>query len=63
MRGRDRHLPLHTRHTATVNRKLNPIAQIIGVRNEIEPPHIVAILEKILMPVIGTRSPWLAKRK
>ena len=27
----------------TVNRKINPIAKSIGVFNEIEPPHIVAI--------------------
>ena len=34
-----------------VNRKMKPIAQIIGVRSEIEPPHIVAIQENTLMPV------------
>src|SRR5438132_1318614 len=34
-----------------VNRKMNPIAQSIGVRNSIEPPHIVAIQEKIFTPV------------
>ena len=35
----------------TVNRKINPIAKSIGVFNEIEPPHIVAIQLKILIPV------------
>jgi hypothetical protein len=35
----------------TVNRKMKPIAHSIGVLNSIEPPHIVAIQEKILIPV------------
>ena len=35
----------------TVNRKMNPIAHSIGIFISIEPPHIVAIQEKILMPV------------
>jgi hypothetical protein len=35
----------------TVNRKMKPIAQSIGVLNSIEPPHIVAIHEKIFTPV------------
>ena len=30
---------------------MKPIAQSIGVLNSIDPPHIVAIHEKILMPV------------
>ena len=34
-----------------VKRKMNPTAQSIGVLKVIEPPHIVAIHEKILMPV------------
>ena len=35
----------------TVNRKMKPIAQSIGARKVIEPPHMVAIHEKILTPV------------
>jgi len=35
----------------TVNRKIKPIAQSIGVLKLIDPPHIVAIHEKILIPV------------
>ena len=35
----------------TVNRKMKPIANSMGVRNSMEPPHIVAIQLKILMPV------------
>src|SRR3546814_7816014 len=35
----------------TVNMKMKPIAHSIGVLKLIEPPHIVAIHEKILMPV------------
>ena len=31
--------------------KMKPSAQTIGVLNDIEPPHMVAIHEKILMPV------------
>jgi hypothetical protein len=34
-----------------VNKKMKPIANNIGVFNWIEPPHIVAIQEKILIPV------------
>src|SRR3546814_6926698 len=39
-----------------------PIAQSIGVLNSIEPPHIVAIHEKILMPV-GTAMTIVAAVK
>ncbi len=35
----------------TVNMKMKPIAHSIGVLKESEPSHIVAIHEKILMPV------------
>src|SRR5205085_8313630 len=35
----------------TVNMKMKPSAHIIGVSKESDPPHIVAIQEKILMPV------------
>ena len=35
----------------TVNRKMKPIAHSIGVVKSIEPPHIVAIQEKIFTPV------------
>ena len=35
----------------TVKRKINPIAKSIGVRRWIDPPHIVAIQLKILIPV------------
>ena len=45
-----------------VNRKMKPIAHSIGVLNEIEPPHIVAIHEKILMPV-GTAMIIVAATK
>jgi hypothetical protein len=34
-----------------VNRKMKPIANNIGVLKSKEPPHIVAIQEKILIPV------------
>jgi len=34
-----------------VNKKINPIAQIIGVVNRIEPPYKVASQLKILIPV------------
>jgi hypothetical protein len=34
-----------------VNKKINPIANNIGVVNSILPPHIVATQEKILIPV------------
>jgi hypothetical protein len=35
----------------TVNKKINPIAKTIGVFKWIDPPHIVAIQLKILIPV------------
>ena len=35
----------------TVNRKMKPSAHSIGVSKRIEPPHMVAIQEKILIPV------------
>jgi hypothetical protein len=34
-----------------VNKKINPLANNIGVFNTIEPPNIVAIQLKILIPV------------
>jgi hypothetical protein len=34
-----------------VNKAIKPIAKIIGVSNLIEPPHIVATQEKILIAV------------
>ena len=34
-----------------VNRNMNPNAHSMGVRNSMEPPHMVASHEKILMPV------------
>jgi hypothetical protein len=34
-----------------VNRKIKPIAQIIGVANRIRPPNIVPNQENILIPV------------
>jgi hypothetical protein len=34
-----------------VNRKINPLAKSIGVFRTIEPPNIVAIQLKILIPV------------
>ena len=43
-------------------RKINPIAQSIGVLKLIEPPHIVAIQEKILIPV-GTAIIIVAAKK
>ena len=46
----------------TVNRKMKPIAHSIGVLNSMEPPHIVAIQEKILMPV-GTAMTIVAATK
>ena len=46
----------------TVNRKMKPIAHSIGVRKEIEPPHMVAIQEKIFTPV-GTAMTIVAKTK
>src|SRR5215510_2093427 len=35
----------------SVNKKIKPIAHSIGTRNWIEPPHMVAIQEKIFTPV------------
>ena len=46
----------------TVNKKIKPRAQTIGVLNEIDPPHIVAIHEKILIPV-GTAIIIVAAKK
>jgi hypothetical protein len=46
----------------TVNRKMKPIAQTIGVVKRIEPPHIVAIQEKIFTPV-GTAMTMVAATK
>ena len=46
----------------SVNRKMNPIANSIGVFSSIDPPHIVAIQEKILMPV-GTAMIIVAAMK
>ena len=45
-----------------VNRKMKPSAQTIGVLNSIEPPHMVAIQEKIFMPV-GTAITMVAATK
>ena len=41
---------------------MKPIAQSIGVLKSIDPPHIVAIHEKILMPV-GTAITMVAATK
>ena len=46
----------------TVNRKMKPIAHSIGVLKSIEPPHMVAIQENILMPV-GTAMTMVAAMK
>ena len=46
----------------TVNKKIKPRAHIIGVLKDIEPPHIVAIQEKIFIPV-GTAMIIVAARK
>ena len=45
-----------------VNRKMKPIAHSIGVLNSIDPPHIVAIHEKIFTPV-GTAMTIVAAVK
>ena len=45
-----------------VNRKMKPMAHSIGVLNSIEPPHIVAIQEKIFTPV-GTAMTIVAAVK
>ncbi len=45
-----------------VNRKMKPIAHSIGVLNSIDPPHMVAIHEKILTPV-GTAMTIVAAVK
>ena len=44
------------------NRNRKPIAHSIGVLNSIEPPHIVAIQENILIPV-GTAIIIVAAKK
>ena len=46
----------------TVNKNIKPHAQAIGVLNDIEPPHIVAIHENILIPV-GTALIIVAAKK
>ena len=46
----------------TVNRKMKPTAQCIAAVKRIEPPHIVAIQEKIFTPV-GTAITMVAKTK
>ena len=46
----------------TVNKKINPKAQTIGVLNDIDPPHIVAIQENIFIPV-GTAIIMVAAKK
>ena len=46
----------------TVNRKMKPSAHSIGVRNSIDPPHMVAIQEKIFTPV-GTAITMVAAMK
>ncbi len=46
----------------TVNRNRKPTAHSIGVSNVIEPSHMVAIQEKILMPV-GTAMTMVAAVK
>ena len=46
----------------TVNTKMKPTAHIIGTFISMEPPHIVAIQEKILMPV-GTAMTMVASMK
>jgi hypothetical protein len=45
-----------------VNRKMKPIAHIIGTSSAIEPPHIVAIQLNTLMPV-GTAMIRVAAMK
>ena len=46
----------------TVNKKMKPIAHSIGTLNSIEPPHMVAIQEKIFTPV-GTAITIVAATK
>ena len=46
----------------SVNRKMKPSAHSIGTRNWIEPPHMVAIQEKIFTPV-GTAITMVANTK
>ncbi len=46
----------------SVNRKIIPTAHSIGVLNSIEPPHMVAIQEKIFTPV-GTAITMVAATK
>ena len=45
-----------------MNRKMKPTANSIGVLKVMEPPHMVAIQEKILMPV-GTAMTIVAAVK
>ena len=46
----------------SVNRKMKPSAHSIGTRYWIEPPHMVAIQEKIFTPV-GTAITMVANTK
>ena len=46
----------------TVNKNIKPNAHTIGVLNEIDPPHIVAIHENIFIPV-GTAIIIVAAKK
>ena len=46
----------------TVNRRMKPIAHSIGTVRRIEPPHMVAIHEKIFTPV-GTAITIVAATK
>ena len=46
----------------SVNRKMKPIAHSIGVLKVMEPPHMVAIQEKIFTPV-GTAMTMVAATK
>ena len=48
--------------STTENKNIKPIAHTIGVLKEIDPPHIVAIQEKILIPV-GTAMIIVAAKK
>jgi hypothetical protein len=45
-----------------VNRKMKPSAHSMGARKVSEPPHMVAIQEKIFMPV-GTAITMVANTK
>ena len=46
----------------TTNRKMKPMAHSMGVSNRMEPPHMVAIQLKILIPV-GTAMTKVAATK